>query len=355
MSTGEPIFRTVGLADLPPAPAGKTGWPWTQAGPPTPAAMPDGTAWPALSIIMPSFNQGEYLEHALRSVLLQGYPKLEFIVVDGGSTDGTADLLAAYGPHLAQVRREATSGQADALNRGLEAATSEIVAFLSSDDFYLPGAFAAAARALHETKADLIYGTCLMVDQAGRELFAKQGDVASLDDMLDFKSGWRLGREFMPQAVFYQRARLLKTGAFDTKIAAFQYAHWCRMLAAGASFRRIDAALGCFRFQPEQRSQLVMDTSYEEFLNLIEPWLWDARVPISAARRTALQREWIHQRRFIPAMNLSREKKETAAARWMGTVALCLRYPVFIPELPTVKRLRERMAGGPKDPGILKR
>lgn len=335
------------MADLPPPPPGQCGWPWTEASAPLPERMADGSPWPRLSIITPSFNQGEFLEHALRSVLLQNYPNLEYIVVDGGSTDGSTDLLARYAPHLEVVQREPTTGHADALNRGLRAATGEIVAVLNSDDFFRPGAFAAAVTALRETKADLVHGTCVVVDQQGRDLLEHQGDVTSLDDILDFTHGWRKGREFLPQGVFWTRARHEKTGPFSTTLSGFAYEHWCRQLAGGAVFRRVDQPLASFRLHPRQRSQLVKDETHEEFVNWVEPWLWDRSKPLSAARRRALQVQWIHERKYTPAVFASRARGEGALRRWLGTLSLCLRYPVFFPELPTVKRLLGRHVSSP--------
>ncbi len=133
------------LADLPPAPPGRTGWPWTEQSAPLPTALPDGSAWPRISVATPSYNQGQYLEEAVRSVLLQGYPDLEYIVIDGGSTDGSAAIIEKYAPWLAYWVSEPDRGQSHAINKGFERCTGEIITFLSSDDLYLAGAFGHAA------------------------------------------------------------------------------------------------------------------------------------------------------------------------------------------------------------------
>src|SRR5688572_14104443 len=93
------------LDDLPPPPPGKTGWPWTeQTAPPAEAPRAEGAgdsvAWPRVTMVVPSYNQGEFLEETLRSLFLQGYPDLELIVVDGGSTDASVDIIRKYERHV---------------------------------------------------------------------------------------------------------------------------------------------------------------------------------------------------------------------------------------------------------------
>lgn len=99
---------------------------------------------PRLTVITPSLNQAAYLERALRSVLDQGYPDLEYIVMDGGSTDGSVDILRDYDDRLAYWASEPDEGQSWAINRAIERSTGEVIAYINSDDYYLPGAFDAA-------------------------------------------------------------------------------------------------------------------------------------------------------------------------------------------------------------------
>ena len=146
------------LPALPAPPAGRSGWPWTAE---TPASAylpaPDG-GWPRLTIVCPSFQQGRYLEETIRSVLLQNYPQLEFIIMDGGSRDETAGLLARYGPWLARWESQPDRGQAHALNKACDRATGELTGWINSDDYYLPGAFAAVARGFRRSGPALLYG-----------------------------------------------------------------------------------------------------------------------------------------------------------------------------------------------------
>ncbi len=137
-------MRCPTLAELPPPPPGRVGWPWTVAAEPATTEV----ALPRVTIVTPSFNQGAYLEETLRSVLLQGYPDLEYIVIDGGSTDESVGIIQKYAPWLTYWVSERDRGQADAINKGFRRATGAFVNWLNSDDVFYPGA-------LHDTVAFL--------------------------------------------------------------------------------------------------------------------------------------------------------------------------------------------------------
>lgn len=121
------------------------GWPWSVAGPAKPERMEDGRPWPKISIITPNFNYGHYLEETIRSVLLQDYPNLEYIIIDGGSSDASLEIIKRYEPWLAYWESKPDRGQAHAINKGFEKATGDIVAWINSDDVYMPGALRAVA------------------------------------------------------------------------------------------------------------------------------------------------------------------------------------------------------------------
>src|SRR5689334_6100335 len=119
-------MRCPRLTGLPPPPPGRTDWPWTVETPQLPALRPDGSAWPRISIVTPSYNQGQFIEETIRSVLLQGYPDLEYIVIDGGSSDDSPAIIAKYAPWLTHWVSEPDRGQAHAINKGLVHATGVI-------------------------------------------------------------------------------------------------------------------------------------------------------------------------------------------------------------------------------------
>ncbi len=113
------------------------GWPWSG---PVASTAPQSANWPTISVVTPSFNQGQFLEAAMRSVLLQGYPNLEYIVLDGGSTDQSVPVIEHYASHLAHWHSAPDDGQSDAIARGFERASGDVLCWLNSDDLLLPGA-----------------------------------------------------------------------------------------------------------------------------------------------------------------------------------------------------------------------
>jgi glycosyltransferase involved in cell wall biosynthesis len=336
------------LADLPPPPHEKIGWPWTEESPALTERMPNGAEWPRISIVTPSLNQGRFIEHTMRSVLLQAYPNLEYLVVDGGSTDDTLAIIRKYEPFLDGVVSEPDQGQVDALNKGMQRTTGSILAFINSDDFYLPGAFAHIAQKFQDAPAaDLVYGGCLIVDQAGQELIEHFGDISSLDDILDYEHVWRGNRELVQPETFWRRSIFEKTGPFHAKPgSSFAYEYWCRMLIAGAKFQRLDEPIACFRIQPTQRSQQGKDDPLAEYLAMAEPWLWDKSTLLDPRRRRELQSEWLYNSKYMPAWHESVKRNDSALRRWTGTALLCARYPGLLGAEAFRERRQKMTLGG---------
>lgn len=144
---------------LPLPPFKFTGWPWNAADAPSLPLPADAALWPKVSIITPSFNQGQFLEETIRSVLLQGYPNLEYLIIDGGSSDNSIEIIRKYEPWLTYWVSEPDQGQADAINKGMRKSTGEYLGWLNSDDLLYPSAIRGVIEAFrYDRDAELIYG-----------------------------------------------------------------------------------------------------------------------------------------------------------------------------------------------------
>jgi len=162
-----------------------------------------------VSIITPSYNQAKYLEQTILSVLYQDYPRIEYIVVDGASTDQSVEIIKKYAGRLAYWESAKDKGQADAINKGFAHATGEIVAWLNSDDYYLPGAISAAVKVFEENPdVVLVYGNMLAVDENSVVFNTLTYTQLSLEDLLCFQI---IGQP----AVFMRRSALQKTSGLD--------------------------------------------------------------------------------------------------------------------------------------------
>jgi glycosyltransferase involved in cell wall biosynthesis len=187
---------------------GKTGWPWTEESPLCPETTPEGKKWPKVSIITPSFNQGHYIEETIRSVLLQGYPNLEYIIIDGGSSDCTLNIIKKYESWISYWISEPDEGQSDAINKGGEIASGTLMNWINSDDIYLPGVIKHVASAHSKYPNRLIAGhACIFREETEEEYIIHQKKDFTLEK---FIRCWTIGERiwsgqpnwFFPTAAF---------------------------------------------------------------------------------------------------------------------------------------------------------
>jgi glycosyltransferase involved in cell wall biosynthesis len=157
-------MRCPTLSELPPPPSGKTGWPWTESSPQLPDKMPDGSEWPKISIVTPNYNYGQFIEETIRSVLLQGYPNLEYIVIDGNSTDNSVEIIKKYEPWLSYWVSEKDNGQTNAINKGVEKSGGEIFNWINSDDILDKSVLQEVAKSWIEDQPHILLGACTTVD-----------------------------------------------------------------------------------------------------------------------------------------------------------------------------------------------
>ncbi|MDC0434310.1 glycosyltransferase [bacterium] len=151
-------MRCPSLAELPAPPRGKTGWPWTLESPYLPDTRPNRKPWPRISIVTPSFNQCQFIEETIRSVLLQGYPNLEYIIIDGASDDASVELVKRYEPWLSHWVSEHDRGQSHAINKGFEKASGDIFSWINSDDMLFYGCASKVGLCHIRDKNSLYYG-----------------------------------------------------------------------------------------------------------------------------------------------------------------------------------------------------
>jgi glycosyltransferase involved in cell wall biosynthesis len=204
------------------------------------------TAFPKITVVTPSFNQGAFLEQTIRSVLGQLYPNLEYIVMDGGSSDNSVEIIQRYVPELASWVSEKDRGQSDALNKGFARATGEILCWLNSDDFLLPGALHEAARRLGEGP-DLIYGKCLSFSDSGKRALVNipPEHDRELLTMVDY---------LVQPSTFWRRSLWEKTGPLNEEIHyAFDWEWFLRAEKLGR-FSRIDFLFSAYRFHDAHKS-----------------------------------------------------------------------------------------------------
>ncbi|HEX8295735.1 MAG TPA: glycosyltransferase family 2 protein [Chthoniobacteraceae bacterium] len=234
-----------------------------------------------LSLITPCFNSGAYLEATIRSVLDQGITDLEYLVVDGGSTDATPEIIARYRHQLAWSVSERDRGQVDALNKGFTRATGEIVGFLNADDVLRPGALAAVLAAFQaQPETDLVYGEVEWIDAEGKHLGDHAGRISSLDEVLDIYRVWWNRRQWVQPEVFYRRSLKERVGSFDERYQlAFDYDFWVRCFRAGARVQKLPQQLVQFRLHAAQKST-ASEQAADEIRAIVQEHL-SANLPLN--------------------------------------------------------------------------
>ncbi len=277
--------------------------------------------WPRISIVTPSFNQGRFIEETIQSVLNQEYPNLEYIIMDGGSTDETPQIISRYENRIAYWFSGRDRGQADAIGKGFERATGSILAYLNSDDIYLPGALHAVAKSFVESNDDVVYGNTYWIGTDGRRLGERRQTPFAAN-------GYMYGGFDLQQpATFWTRSIYEKAGGVD---AAYSFAMdtdlFMRFVQQGARFRHIRQFVASFRIHPSSKSSTEIARCESELGKLRSRYL---RYPFHSfaaqcarnyarAKRTlwyVLQGDLVWLLRRIPDRIRSRNSEEIVGPR----------------------------------------
>ena len=214
MQVGPLVFRVTAprLSDLPAASTTSRGWPFDVESPRL-ATGGDGPPLPRISVVVATLNQGPYIERMLRSVLLQGYPDLELIIHDGGSTDGSLEVLRKYDPWITYWTSEPDRGQSHAINKGLARATGDLVCIFDTDDYFPVGSLGAVG-AFHAARPDCLIGGDVIQQWEDREdAYVHVRD----SDLRDYVAWWRIDHVAGP-GVFYPRSIVQRAGLVDEEL-----------------------------------------------------------------------------------------------------------------------------------------
>jgi len=215
--------------------------------------------FPKITVVTPSYNQVEFLEFMIKSVLDQCYPNLEYIIIDGGSTDGSVDLIKKYEDYLAYWVSEPDKGQVDAINKGLRIASGEWVAWQNSDDIYYPGSFASFARACSQNHdVDVIIGDMDIIDEHGQILRDLRYVTPTYNSLRSE------GMVLANQAAFWRRSIHEGIGLLSNEYeCSFDYEWFLRMLKDRKAYHVNETWAG-FRLHENAKTSMITTVFADE-------------------------------------------------------------------------------------------
>jgi GT2 family glycosyltransferase len=234
-----------------------------------------------VSIITPSYNQAPFLEQTIQSVLEQDYPHIEYIVVDGGSTDNSTEIIQKYADRLAYWISEKDSGQAEAINKGFARANGEIVAWLNSDDYYMLNTISVAVRCFEQNPdVVMVYGDMFAVDGEGQIINVLKYKQLSLQDLLCFQI---LGQP----SVFFRRSALEKTGVLEPSFHFMLDHHLWLRLAQQGRILHVPQVWSAARYHPQAKNRARAAEFGREAFRVLD---WAKKQPVLAGAVSGIKR-----------------------------------------------------------------
>jgi glycosyltransferase involved in cell wall biosynthesis len=264
---------------------------------------------PKISIITPSYNQGHFLAATIQSVLDQNYPRLEYIIVDGGSKDDSVKIIKGYEQQLAWWVSEPDRGQAHAINKGLVRATGEIIGYLNSDDLHTPDTLRTVAEHFASNpKVKWLTGPCL---------FFGEGIASRLmqpDPKPDLPS-WLVTNRITQPGTFWRRKVMEDCGRFDeTYRCCFDYEYWVRLISRGYRCVPLEQQLSSFRLHATSKTVAESNRFAKEDAKIRQCYL-EQMSASDQSRYRALQKQWDSAQALSRAMELQAAGDRTAARR----------------------------------------
>ena len=308
---------------------------------PSPTAPGTDTALPRISVIIPSLNQAEFIEDTLRSVIDQKYPALELIVMDGGSADGTREILERFAPHLSYWESAKDAGQSHAINKGLARATGDVWCYLNSDDLLLPGSLARIGELFRDPSVEWVGGISVIFDEHGDRGTVTPQDPRSEKEIV---TPWSRSVEHVfpcSNVCYMRRSMYEKLGGFDESYSySMDMEYYTRAHFAGYRLQRIPDILGRWRWHPA--SKTVKDGSAYRFLEEELRIAATYADRLTTADREELSREIIqHRKYYLVRRALHSPSEKSRLARLLRLFSEAILHPSlmwFRPWLSAVKR-----------------